>query len=100
MFYQGTITALRAAIERKAPGTKAEFHLLPSLKVAPLPYLLWMCDEVEKMDTSSVEEAVKAARWMGWIFAHIELHGIWDNMVTRDHVRTDRRAGLDRPHPS
>lgn len=100
MYYAGTLAALRAAVQNKFPGTEAEYRELVPLKVAPASYLLWMCDEVEKMDTSSVDEAVKAARWMGWVFAHAELLGIWTNTQTRDLVREDRREGLDKPHPS
>jgi hypothetical protein len=57
-----------------------------------------MCNEVEKMDISSVDEAVKAGRWMGWIFAHIEMAGLWNNKRTRDLVRNDRKLGFDKPH--
>jgi hypothetical protein len=98
MYYQGTITALRASIKEARPGVCAEYSELVPNEIAPLPYLLWMCDEVEKMDTCSIDDSVKAGRWMGWVFAHAELAGIWDNAKTRDVVRDDRRNGYDKPH--
>lgn len=98
MYYQGTIAALRAAIEEAQPGTLATYSDLVLGQVAPFSYLLWMCDEVEKMDTTSVDESAKAGRWMGWVFAHAELGGIWDNARTRDLVREDRKNGFDKPH--
>lgn len=98
MYYQGTIAALRVAIEEKSPGTRAEYSDLVPGDLAPLSYLLWMCDEVQKMSVTSTDESVKAGRWMGWVFAHAELFGIWDNTRTRDLVREDRRNGYDKPH--
>lgn len=98
MYYQGTIAALQAAIQEVNPGTQSEYSDLVSCKAAPLSYLLWMCDQVQKMDITSVDESAKAGRWMGWVFAHTELAGIWDNAKTRDLVREDRRNGYDKPH--
>ncbi len=98
MFYRGTITALRAAIEEHYPGTQAACSEIIEGQLAPLPYLLWMCDEVGRMDTTSIDEALKAARWMGWVFAYIELHSVWNNTMTRNHVRADHEAGFDKPH--
>jgi len=100
MYYAGTIEALRTAIERKFPGTKPGFQELGPDDVVLPGYLLWMCEEVATMDTSSLDEALKAARWMGWVFAHAESMHIWTNARTRDFVRADRRACLDRPHPT
>lgn len=98
MYYQGTILALRAAISGAFPMARAQFiELLPEQRV-PISYLLWMLDEVEKMDTKSIDDALKAARWMGWVFAWIEIWGIWHNKITRDVVRLDRSMGLDKPH--
>lgn len=98
MYYKGTIAALRAAIQEIQPGTQAEYLDLVPGNVVPLSYLLWMCEEVQKMDISSVDESAKAGRWMGWVFAHVELAGVWDNTKTRDLVRDDRRNGYDKPH--
>jgi hypothetical protein len=69
-------------------------------QIAPLSYLLWMCNEVEKVDTVSDDQAEKAARWIGWMIAHAELNGLWNNERSRELVRSDRRLGLDKPfHP-
>ncbi len=96
MYYEKTIQEIRL----KTSGVKAEFCEIKKGEVAPISYLLWMCDEVQKMDTASFDAALKAARWMGWVFAHLELHGIWDNNTTRDLVREDRKLGFDKPHHS
>ncbi len=99
MFYPHTIAELRTAIEERFPGTKSAcMDKLPERRLAPPSYLLWMCDEVSKMKTDTVDDAVKAARWMGWVFTHVELYGIWGNNKTRDLVRVDRKNGHDKPH--
>lgn len=98
MYYQKTVAQIRTAIEHTQPGTQPEYSELVPGEIAPYSYLLWMCDEVQKMDTTSVDEAVKAGRWMGWVFAHLELRGVWENKSTRDLVREDRRNGYDKPH--
>jgi hypothetical protein len=98
MYYLGTIRALRVAVEEVEPGVTAKYTDVVPGEVAPLSYLLWMCDEVQKMDVTSIDDAVKAGRWVGWVFAHAELAGLWTNTQTRDHVREDRKNGFDKPH--
>jgi hypothetical protein len=62
-------------------------------------YLLWMVEQVRGMDTRSVKEAVRAGRWMGYIFRWVEEIGLWDNARTREIVRADvRQADYDLPH--
>jgi hypothetical protein len=100
VYYSGTISALKLTICEKLGILEARFEKFEEGKVASPAYLLWMCDEVLKMDSTSIDEAVKAGRWMGWVFAHVEILGIWTNTETRNHVREDRRLGLDKPHPS
>lgn len=100
MFYSGSISVLKTAILEKFGVIEARFEELEKGRVASPSYLLWMCDEVSRMDTTSLDEAVKAARWMGWVFAHAELIGIWTNTDTRNHVRKDREQAFDKPHPS
>jgi hypothetical protein len=98
MYYQGTIAALRDAIERIQPGvTAARTELIPG-QAAAFGYLLWMCDEIGSMGTKSFDEAVKAGRWIGWVAAHAELAGIWTNHETRELIRKDRADGFDKPH--
>jgi hypothetical protein len=98
MYYKETIAALRAAINERYPNSKSSYVELKQNGPAPIPYLLWMCREVEKMDTSSLDEAFQAARWIGWICAHAELHGIWNNAKTRSYVRVDCANHFDKPH--
>lgn len=98
MFYKNTLTALREKINKIEPGCVAIYADVQPNTIAPLSYLLWMCNEVAKMDTNSIDECAKAGRWVGWIFAHAELSGVWDNNHTRDLVREDRRLGYDKPH--
>ena len=98
MYYPISISAVRKAVQRFAPSVVSEECELRSGGEAPLKHLLWMCDKVERMDTTSIDDAVKAGRWMGWIFAHIELRCIWNNQETRSLVRQDKKNGHDKPH--
>ena len=101
MYYQGTIEAVEAEIKNQFPDSVAEYHDLESgelLKPVLPSYLLWMCEEVRQMDISSLDDATKAARWLGWINAQVEFHGLWHNNCTRDLVRADKQAGLHLPH--
>lgn len=98
MYYSKTIAAVRAALGEKYPAARAEYASIAPGAVAPPSYLLWMCEEILMMDASSVDESAKAGRWIGWVAAHVELLGIWDNDRTRDLIREDRRNGYDKPH--
>lgn len=51
-------------------------------------YLLWMCDEIEKMTDS-----LKAARWMGYVLRMVEELDFWDNSISRDYIREDVTNG-------
>ncbi|MGC9602582.1 MAG: hypothetical protein ABSE76_02475 [Minisyncoccia bacterium] len=57
-----------------------------------------MLNRIEQMNTSSIDKALQAARWIGWIFAHAELNGLLSNSETRTLIRTDREKGFDKPH--
>jgi hypothetical protein len=101
MYYENTIAEIKARIETVYPGTESLF-MQPIILVdglVPLSYLLWMCNELQTWDTKSIETAVRAGRWIGWISAHFELHSLMKNNETRDMVREDREQGLDKPHP-
>jgi len=100
MYYAGCIAQLRRAIKARAPRVLAECWELKDREVAPLQYLLWMCDEVEKMDTTSEDDAAKAGRWIGWVAAHAELHGLWDNQRFRELIRADVQNNFHKPHSS
>jgi len=98
MYYEGTIAKIRELIEKEAPGIEASYCEIESLEHMPLQYLLWMCATVQEMDTNSVDEAVRAARWMGLVFRELEIQKILDNKTVRDLVREDRKKGFDKPH--
>jgi hypothetical protein len=100
MYYKGSIEVIRNTIEKAAPGTEAVFVEPDTFngELAPLSYLLWMCDELQSWDTASVDMAVRAGRWMGWIGAHLELHGLITNEETQNMIREDRKNGFDKPH--
>ena len=53
-------------------------------------YVLWMCDEIEKMTDS-----LKAARWIGYVNRMVEELGFWDNITTRDYIREDVKNGRE-----
>ena len=98
MYYQGTITAIRKAIREKVPGVISTFSKLEPNKLAPPSHLLWMCDEIQRMNVKLDSDAIKAARSIGWILRDVEIHGIWDNDKSRLLVRCDVLEGLDKAH--
>ena len=98
LYYYHTIQAIRKKIEEKEPGTKPEFSELKPGSVAPLSYILWMCDQIEIMETWLIENSCKSGRWIGWVLAHIEMYSIWDNNESRELVRYDCSLDLDQPH--
>ncbi len=98
MYYKKSITALRNVLLEKVPHSKPMYQELPLGMVAPTSYLLWMCAEVKAFDTKSEKCASKAGRWVGWMFAHAELKGLFSNKQTRDLMRKDVEKGLDKPH--
>ena len=98
MYYERSISGIREAIEEVSPGTKAMESKLVPRQPAPLEYLLWMCEQIEKMDTTSLDYAIKAGKWIGWVYAHAELNGLWDNCTTRSLAREDKQSGCDKPH--
>ncbi len=99
LYYKNTIMALRETVTNKyGSWVKPHQSILTYPDKAPLPYILWMCDEVEKMDINNLDDAIKASRWIGWILAHAEMHAVWSNEISRNYVRADRNAGFDKPH--
>ncbi|GEM_PF-2074677 len=100
MYYENTIKEIRTRIKKVYPDTKPVFMQTIMLDdgLVPLSYLLWMCDELQIWDTTSIDSAVKAGRWIGWVLAHFELHEFMENNETRDMVHEDREQGFDKPH--
>lgn len=100
MYYKNTVHEIRKLINDISPNLKPiQFELIEAKRV-PFNHILWMCDKIEKMDISFFDEAIKAARWIGWVLAHMELTGTWNNKQSRDLVRIDRKLGFDKPHHS
>ena len=52
--------------------------------------ILWMLEEIEKMDPA---EKGKAGRWFGWIAGYLEVMEFLTNAQTRDMVRVDVKNG-------
>ncbi len=61
-------------------------------------YLTWMCDQVEGFETDSLDNALKASRWIGWIMAMMEETFGWSNVQSRESTRQDVKMGFDKPH--
>lgn len=53
-------------------------------------YVLWMLDEIVKM-----QNPLKAARWMGWALAYMEVMGFISNEESRTMIRVDKERGDD-----
>ena len=57
-----------------------------------------MADVIETLDTGSIRNATKAARWIGWMARECERLGFWNNGKTRDLIRNDVSDRNDLPH--
>lgn len=60
-------------------------------------HLAWMVEQVAHLDRSSLDDALKAARWIGWMLLAAEIIGFWSNSQSRALIRLDREAGFDKP---
>jgi hypothetical protein len=60
-------------------------------------HIAWMVEQIASFDTRSIEDAIKAGRWIGWMLCAAEMHGFWSNRRSRELIRMDREAGLHRP---
>jgi hypothetical protein len=49
-------------------------------------HILWMLSQISKMGPP---DAKKAARWIGWCLAYMEVMGFMTNAQSRDWVRAD-----------
>lgn len=43
-------------------------------------------------EAGKITDPEKAGWWIGWILAHMELHGFWDNERSRELIRKDVRT--------
>ena len=53
-------------------------------------HILWMLDQVEAMPAG---KSAKAGRWMGWVFAHLEMLGVITNDDARRLAKADNDEG-------
>jgi hypothetical protein len=97
-FYPTSRHAIRSLISNLYPNVVAEEQDSPITSEKLLPHLLYMCDEMETWDTSSVKRAVKAGRWIGWMFRSMEELNLWDNNTSRQYARFDVFDGRVLPH--
>lgn len=93
IFYAKTIAAVRLAIPR---------HIVPEMPSVPEyarhePHALAMCNVIEQMNTFSATNALKAARWIGYVYCIMESRGYWTNGRSRDLARQDVREGNTMP---
>lgn len=64
----------------------------PTENINEMPgYLIWMINQMQ-----TFTDALKAARWIGWILAHAELQGFMDNETSRNLIRSDVAEQNDR----
>ena len=99
MYYAGTVSAIRETIRKASPECVAEeLPVIKKCHLVPLSHLLWMCEGIEKMDISSWEDAIKATSWLAYINREMEIQGFWDNSLSRDFVREDKKYGWHKPH--
>jgi len=61
-------------------------------------HLLWMTEEMPSWDTRSIKKAVKAGRWIGWMYRGMEELLLWSNVDSRNWAREDSHSGFDIPH--
>jgi hypothetical protein len=91
MFYQGTIPALRIAInEHTERCQKCGSPLFDSI--------LYTADMIEKLNPASLDDAIEAAQLIGWIAAIVEITGIWDRKKLLEMINFDEELGFHKPH--
>lgn len=87
MLYLYTLVEASKSIRQKYPNIVPDPKAFVSGQVAPAAYLLWMINETGKMTNPEV-----ASRSIGWILAHMELNGFWDDNTSRNLLRKDAFA--------
>lgn len=61
-------------------------------------HLLWMIEEMEDWDITSVKRAAKAGRWIGWMFRAMEELDLFTNEDSRRLSKEDVDGGYHLPH--
>jgi hypothetical protein len=85
-YYPYSLRTVEEALRSKFPETEPDPEAIDS---DPAAYILWMIQHTREMKTTSVKEAVKAGRWIGYIFRWVEELGLWNNTRTREIIRID-----------
>ena len=110
MFYAQTVAAIRATLwenrvysfcldPEKIDDIRLTKHLgAHTYKMRVGMYLAWMCDQIERFETDSLDNALKASRWIGWIMAMMEETFGWSNDHSRQCARQDVKLSFDKPH--
>lgn len=92
-FYPITFAHVRKRIEDVFPP---EYLVPQERSTIGTQHVMWMITQVEQMERT-IENATKAARWLGWILAKAEEVGLWNNDTSRELVRRDVANGDDLP---
>lgn len=96
-YYEIATEAAREIIRQNFPEAVPDKSQNPKKGEVSKPgYLLWMLKEVSRFD-GSMNNAIKAARWLGWIFRDLEIQGLIDNEETKRLFKQDVTEGNDRP---
>jgi len=61
-------------------------------------HLLWMAEEMGKWDTTSIKRAVKAGRWIGWMYRAMEELGLFLLDTSREFSKKDVDGGYHLMH--
>lgn len=95
-YYAYSVEKIREAINVRFPEAQQD----ESAVERDMPsYILWMLDQIQSMDKKSISAAVKAARWIGWVYAICETQlELWENKTSRDIAREDKNQGNDLPN--
>ena len=97
-FYQVSRRKIFCVISEAFPEAEARQHSGHIGKEALPSHLLWMVEIMGSWDTFSVKEAVKAARWIGWIFRAMEELGLHTKEDSRSFSKMDVDKGYHLPH--
>lgn len=96
-YYKIAVEKAREIIRQNFPEMVPDKSQKPKKGEVSKPgYLLWMLKEVSRFD-GSMKRAIKAARWLGWIFRDLEIQGLIDNEETQELFKQDTVQGNDRP---
>ncbi len=96
MYYETTVCAVRKAIPVYVEPRESD--LSREKVVVGYAHVLWLCKQIEDMNSTSLADALKASRLIGRILVHMETMGFWCNPRSEELIRKDCELGLDRPH--